>query len=73
MLPLEGHKISPHVPTVHTKPVSRDKRPNLEAKSRPSAQLNCFIVIMAFGSKISVELLSCFEDVRLSLALPVLL
>lgn len=50
-----------------------DKRPNLEAKSRPGARLNCSVVITAFGNKISVELSPLCEDVRLSPALPVLL
>jgi len=59
------------VPTVYTKPVGRGKRPNLEAKSRPGAQLNCLVVVMAFGNKVSVELSSVCEDVGLSLALPV--
>lgn len=73
MLPLEGHETSPCVPAVHTKPVGTDKRPNLEAKSRSGARLNCSVVIMAFGNKISVELSPLCEDVKLSPALPVLL
>lgn len=61
------------MPTVYTKPVARDKRPDLKAKSRPGARLNCLVMIMPFGSKISVELSPLCEDVRLSLAVPVLL
>lgn len=61
------------MPPVYTKPVGRDKRPNLEAESRPGARLNCSVIITAFGSKISVELSPLCEDVRPSLVLPVLL
>lgn len=58
------------MPTVHTKPVGRDKRPDLEAKLRLGARLNCLDVTTALDSKISVVLPSLCKD---SLALPVLL
>lgn len=69
----EGHETLPHVPTVYTKPVGRDERPDLEAKARLGARLNGSVIIMAFGGKNSVELSPLCEDVRLSLALPMLL